>query len=245
MDTIDAYKVKVNHVVLADGTPGFYLDEGSDINVSTVLFKLLRKNPVTKQIVTLGTAPAYYDTAIDPRGVYYVPFMGEWPALDGDICEIEAVSIPMDGDYNTLYNIPIEMDNQVWNLRCGFSADNFSHTVYGLWEGFDSDSTMFNRNVRELSQVNGREYTLLYQLDGKTGHERSAPKTMYRRLTVENVSLPAGTYYMEYIIYDVFMRSMKFRRVELYWDGQRMTIPNNDWAGKETLSVADYYTTNK
>ena len=37
------------------------------------------------------------------------------------------------------------------------------------------------------------------------------------------------------------MRPMKLRRVELYWDGQRMTIPNNDWAGKETLSVADYF----
>ena len=67
---------------------------------------------------------------------------------------------------------------------------------------------------------------------------------MYRKLTVENAPLPAGTYYMEYVIYDVFMRPMKLRRVELYWDGQRMTIPNNDWAGKETLSVADYYQTN-
>ena len=64
---------------------------------------------------------------------------------------------------------------------------------------------------------------------------------MYRRLTVENAPLPARAYYMEYVIYDVFMRPMKLRRVELYWDGQRMTIPNNDWAEKETLSVADYY----
>ena len=245
MDTIDAYKVKVNHVVMEDGTPGFYLDEGSDINVGTVRFTMYRKNPVTRKVVSLGTAPAYYDTQIDPRGVYHVPIIGEWPALDGDICEIEAVSIPLDGDYNTLYNIPIRMDNDTWNLRCSFSASNHSHTVYGLWEGFDSDSTMFNRNVRELSQVNGREYNLLYRIDGQAGYEQSAPKTMYRRLTVENVPLPVGTYYMEYVIYDVFMRPMKLKRVELYWDGQRMTIPNDDWAGKETLSEADYYKTRK
>ena len=50
---------------------------------------------------------------------------------------------------------------------------------------------------------------------------------------------------MEYVIYDVFMRPMKLKRVELYWDGQRTTIPNNDWAGKETLSVADYCKINK
>ena len=243
MDTIDAYKVKVNHVVLEDGMPGFYLDEGSNINVGTVRFSMYRRNPVTGQTVSLGTAPAWLDTGKDSRGIYRVPGVGEWHALDGDICEVEAVTIPLEEDYNTLYNIPISMDEEIWNLRCGFTTSDFSHTVYGLWEGFDSDSTMFNRNVRELSHVNGREYRLLYKIDGKTGYERSAPKTMYRRLTVENAPLPAGTYYLQYIIYDVFMRPMKLKRVELRWDGKRMTIPNADWEGKEILSVADYYAT--
>ena len=99
---------------------------------------------------------------------------------------------------------------------------------------------MFNRNVRDLAQVTGREYRLLYRHDGSENYETSAPKTMYRRLAVENAPLPAGTYYMEYVIYDVFMRPMKLERVELSWDGQRMSI-RSPWESGETLSAADYY----
>jgi len=58
---------------------------------------------------------------------------------------------------------------------------------------------------------------------------------------VENAPLPAGTYYMEYIIYDIFMRPMKLARVELRWDGRSATVPDGAWEGSETLSVADHY----
>ena len=249
METIDAYKLKVNYVVLEDGTPGFYLDEGSDFNLGTARFTLYRKNEAKGQTVSLGTAPVFLDTEIDPRGIYHVPGLDKWPSIDGDICEIKAVSIPFDGEYNTLYNIPIQIDSDIWNLRCGYMASDNSFTIYGLWEGFDSDSTMFNRNVRELAQVAGQEYCLLYQIDekgsGKTSYEIGSPKIMYRRLTVENVPLPVGTYYMEYVIYDVFMRPMKLKRVEMYWNGRRMSVKGGDWTGKETLSIADYYKTNK
>ena len=92
----------------------------------------------------------------------------------------------------------------------------------------------------------GQEYSLLYKVDGsedngRVSYEIGAPKTMYRKLIVESATLPVGTYYMEYVIYDVFMRPMKLERVELYWDGERMTIPNAAWEGRETLSVKDYY----
>ena len=247
METIDAYKLKVNHVVLEDGTPGFYLDVGNDINLGTVRFTLYRRDEATGQTVSLGTAPAYLDADLDPRGVYHVPGLGMWPCVDGDVCEIEALSIPFDGDYNTLYNIPIQIDSEVWNLRCGFIFPKNSFTIYGLWEGFDSDSTAFNRNVRELAQVAGREYHLLYKIDdqgrnrGKTDYSIGGPKTLYRKMPMEITPLQAGTYYMEYTIYDVFMRPMKLERVELYWDGQRMSIQNGAWEGRETLNVKDYY----
>ena len=158
--------------------------------------------------------------------------------------------IPFDGEYDTLYNIPIQIGSDVWNLRCGFMVSNMSFTVYGLWEGFDSDSTMFNRNVRDLAQVAGQEFCLLYRIededdDGRTAYEIGTPKTLYRKMAVDIEPLPVGTYYLEYTIYDVFMRPMQLERVEMYWDGYKMSIQNGAWEGEEALSVADYYKNNR
>ena len=246
MESIDAYKLKVEHVILEDGTPGFYVEKGSDINLGTVRFTLYHKNEALGQIVSLGTAPAYYDKEIDPRGIYHVPGLGMWASIEGDVCEIETLSIPLDGDYDTLYNIPVQIDSEIWNLRCGYDAFDDSFTLYGLWEGYDSDSTMFNRNVKELARVAGREFCLLYMIDkngekGKTSYAIGTPKTMYRKMTVEPIPLPVGTYYLEYTIYDVFMRPMKLQRVEMYWDGHEMAVQKDSWKGEETLSVTDYY----
>ncbi len=246
MNTIDAYKLKVTHVILENGSPAFCLESGNDLNLATVRFTLYRRNEATGQIINLGTAPAYLDTEIDSRGIYHMPGLGTWPSIDGDICEMEALSTPYNGDYNTLFNIPIQIDSDVWNLRCGYMVSDNTFTVYGLWDGFDSDSTMFNRNVRALAQMAGREYCLLYKIDDNgrnahTAYEMGAPKTLYRKLMVESAPLPAGTYFVEYTIYDVFMRPMKLQRVELQWDGQKMTAQNDTWKGTETLSVTDYY----
>ena len=109
---------------------------------------------------------------------------------------------------------------------------------------------MFDRNVKELAQVAGREYCLLYKIDddggkGKIAYDIGTPKTLYRKMMVVNEPLPAGTYYIEYTIYDVFMRPMKLQRVEMYWDGQRVTVKSDNWKGEETLSVTDYYESNR
>ena len=95
MDTIDAYRVHVDRVMLEDGTPGFRLDEGGDINVGAVRFRMYRRDENTGVTTALGTAPAYCDTGADPRGVYRMPGFGTWPSIDGEICQIEALSIPM------------------------------------------------------------------------------------------------------------------------------------------------------
>ena len=248
MDTIDSYKLRVNHVIMEDGTPGFYLDKGYDLNLGSVWFTLYRKNQATGQTVSLGTAPVYLDAGNNPKKIYHVPGLVEWPSINGDICEIEALSMSLDDDFNTLYNIPIQIGTDIWNLRCGFMYPSYSFNVYGLWEGFDSDSAMFNRNVKDLSQVAGREYSLLYKIDGRTGNGKTAyeigsPKMLYRKMNVDISPLPIGTYFMEYTIYDVFMRPMELERVELYWDGKKMSIQGDTWKGKEILSVSDYYKT--
>ena len=70
--------------------------------------------------------------------------------------------------YDSLINIPIQINGQVWNLRCGFSGKNMHYDVYGLWEGFDSQGKMFNRNVKSLAQFAGQEFRLLDQQSERT-----------------------------------------------------------------------------
>ena len=64
---------------------------------------------------------------------------------------------------------------------------------------------------------------------------------MTRGLIVQEVKLPAGTYEIEFVIDDVFNRSMKLDRVEMEWDGEQMKIRTDGWEGSETLDIGKYY----
>ena len=246
IDTIEAYKVKVDKFVFDDGTPAFSIVPGYDISAGTVRYTLYRKNEETGNVVCLGSAPTYYDETSGDSPFFraYKPWL--WPTTNGELCEIDALNISNEGDYNILYNIPIMIDSEVWNLRCSYEVASDSYKVYGLWEGFDADSIMFNRNVLELAHMAGREFRLVYSIDGENvgngaSYEFGPPMKMTRGLTVRDEALPEGTYYIEYVIYDIFMRPMALERVELYWDGERLSMPGETWEGSETLSVADYY----
>ena len=246
IDAIDAYQVRVDKLIFDDGTPAFSIRPGYDVNLGTVRYMLYRKNEKTGRVVFLGSAPAYFDKTSGGSGVFRANELWLWPSVDGELCQIESLSIPNDGVYNILYNIPIMIDSEIWNLRCSYEAASDSYKVYGLWEGFDPDSIMFNRNVLGLANVAGREFQLLYTIDGENlgngaAYEFGPPMKMTRALTVKDEELPEGTYYVEYVVYDMFMRPMTLERVELYWDGQRLTMPNQTWEGAETLSVAEYY----
>ena len=247
MSTMDAYKVKVNKIVFDDGTPAISLVPGYDLNVNNVCYTLYRKNPRNGRIVSLGTAPAYYDKKSRDVNFYRAYKLWLWPSIDGEPCHIEALTFPVDDVYNLLYNIPIQLNSQVWNLRSAYIHKANSYNVYGLWKGYDSDSTLFNRNVRSLSQVAGQEFRLLYPIDsvsarkGGATYEYSAPLNMYRSLEVKDTAIQEGTYYVEYAIYDVFMRTMTLPRVEVYWDGKKLKVTGDNWEGQETLDLMDYY----
>lgn len=241
---IEAYQVKVNKVIYPDGTPAIALEPGYDLNVGAVRYTLFQKDK-RGRILSLGTPPAYLDAdaADGPTYVAYMPWL--WPSIDGQPCKVEVVNSPAQGDYNTLYNIPIKMDGDRWNLRCAYFPKGDYYKVYGLWNGINSDSQLFNRNVMSLSQVSGREFNLLYDVDGETGSglAGTAPgpgMTMYRALEVIDSELPAGEYEIEYAVYDCFMRPMKLPRVEVTWDGEKMTVTGDGWEGQETLKLPTY-----
>ena len=52
---------------------------------------------------------------------------------------------------------------------------------------------------------------------------------LYRQLDVQEIPLPAGTYYLEYEIMDMFMRKTVPERIEIYWDGKEMHFPKGIW----------------
>ena len=107
------------------------------------------------------------------------------------------------------------------------------YVIYGLWEGYDINSELLNRSVMPLSRLSGQEYRFLYPVDdserdGRVRYQLSRPLTMNRSPYVEEMPLPAGTYYLEYEIVDVFMRSTIMDRIEFKWDGENMTLSQDD-----------------
>lgn len=242
IDTIDDYQVTVEKHIQANGTPSFSFVDGSDVGVGTVRFRVYWDNTETGQTVNLGTLPAFVDNGeftVDPP---------VWPSIEGTLCNAEVTSMGGTDVTTFLFNVPIQIGTEVGYLRCGYDMAVDDYTVYGLWDGFESDSTLFNRNVKLLSQLAGQQYRLMYPVEGtedsRTRYESSQKLTMYRSLELEDMPLPPGRYYIQFIVYDLFMRPMEMERIELNWDGETLSFPEQmAWDGRETLRVADSYWT--
>lgn len=165
-----------------------------------------------------------------------------WPAIEDVHCCAELISRYMLED---TYNIPVRLGSDLHLLRCVMSIMTKELTIEGLWEGYDTDSKMFNRSIKSLSEVAGQEYTLLYPIDGtdKNGRiqfEASAPMTMYRALDIRPKDLPAGIYYLDYWVEDLFTHLMYVGRAGLNWDGEKVSLlPGEEWEGTMTLKVPE------
>ena len=62
---------------------------------------------------------------------------------------------------------------------------------------------------------------------------------MYRVLDVAEIPLPAGTYYLQYEIEDIFMRKTVLDRIEIHWDGENMSFPEDfSWEDGEWFDLA-------
>ena len=161
----------------------------------------------------------------------------EWPTLEGVHCAAQLVNLDYYGG-RALYQIPLQMDGETYMLRCGLEVGN-PPVVYGLWEGYNADSGVFSRNVTQLSAVAGRDYNLLYPIDGSDAehmrYETSEPQTMYRSLEISYTSLEPGTYYLDYYVQDIFKRLLPVGRVEVQWDGANVSVDESAWQGEALL----------
>ena len=126
-------------------------------------------------------------------------------------------------------------------LICFYLFDEMRHCHFIRWIiAKDSDIYLVGKTF------SFQEFRLLYEQNrdpetGRISYAASEPQRMTRGLIVQEVKLPAGTYEIEFVIDDVFNRSMKLDRVEMEWDGEQMKIRTDGWEGSETLDIGKYY----
>lgn len=64
--------------------------------------------------------------------------------------------------------------------------------------------------------------------------------TMYRALRIKPKNLPAGTYYLDYWVEDMFTHIIYVDRVGVNWDGEKVSLlPDEKWEGTETLNISE------
>ena len=236
---LEDYQVTVEKKIAPDGTPGVFTLDGA-FNVQGYYMNLYRVDEKTGNTLRYGTTvglmvedPETGDLMSCPEA----PCL--WLAVEGVYCDAELVSFDINDNY--LFNIPIQVGTDQGILRCGYESEIDDYVVYGIWEGYDADTGVFGRNVQSLAQLAGQEFSLLYPIDdmdhnGKTLYEASEPMTLYRSLQVTEEPLPPGPIYIEYWARDMFMRPLTIGRVEMYWDGETLTlVPGQTWEGTVTL----------
>jgi len=65
---------------------------------------------------------------------------------------------------------------------------------------------------------------------------------LYRAMYMEDKPLPPGVYYIQYVVYDIFMRPIPMDIIELEWDGDSLTLPEDlSWEGTQELTIPEAY----
>ena len=241
VDSIAELRIAPVKTMDAKGMPGLNFGTMA-INVNRVYYRLYRLDEETGQVVRLGRTACGVDFSMDDE-VWSATDPMHWPAIDGELCCIDMIR---DNGFIRLYNIPVQINGETAILRCGrtiYYLDGgegrySDYEVYGVWEGYDETSELMNRSVKPLAMLSGQEYRLLYPVDGtdKKAYTFGEEMTLYRALDIQEIPLPAGTYYMEYEIEDSFLRSKVVDRFEIRWDGAEMTFPDADaWQGETAM----------
>ncbi len=250
IDTLEEYQVKIKKAKRQDGTPGFEVIYNDTISTSVIRYNLLRIQEETGNQYWYGTLPASLDYWNDGEKYVFMYTAFEpwkWPAVEGAHCTLEVYSANRPGWTSYEGSIPIRIGEDNWNLRCGYDSEGDLFTVYGLWAGSDSGGSMFNRNVRSLAQLAGQEYSILHPVYSGDGakepyYEVGETSIIYRAMEVVNQTLPAGVYYIRYLVYDLFMRPYPLEWIKMEWDGGQAVFPDADsWEGEVALTIPPEY----
>ena len=247
LEELPQYQVTAKKVTLTDGTPALTFDEGCNLGAGQVCFNMYRRDEESGDFISLGTMPAFFDEALGETGVYYAYKPWLWPALEGQHVSSYVIGRISPGAKEYLGSIPLLINTEKWYLRYGFFLEENRYVVYGLWDGYETNSRMFNRNVKSLAQFAKQEYVLVYPVYAddyipSTDYRRAEPRQFFRAMQIDSAELPKGTYYLQYVVYDMFMRQMPLAWIPIQWDGSRLTLAEGaQWEGEQTLNVPDNY----
>ena len=247
MSEVDAYRIVVEKVQREDGTPAVAFVGDYGVGVGMVRYRLYKLDAETGQKASMGIMPTWYDESYGENGMYCAVQPWMWPALEGQHVASYVNNLVEPGSVNYLGSIPIQIGTERWFLRYGYFGEEDRYTVYGLWEGYDADTKLFNRNVKSLSQLAGQEYSVIFPVyngdyDEPTQFVAADPRVLYRAMNLEDRMLPPGTYYMQYIVYDMFMRTIPLDWIEVRWTGDEMILPEGfSWEGTQELTIPEAY----
>ncbi len=263
IETLREYRLVVEKCMTVQDVPGFSIR--SDMQLDSPCYTLYQMDEDTEQKIRLGRTMCRSYEDDQGRVIWSAVEPWLWPSIDGEFCSIDLISNVKAEDYfseeeikQALYSVPIQIGPNTWNLRYGRQyqlklpgmaeevgkVHPSQYTVYGLWEGYDDDTKLLSRNVKSLSQLAGQEYQLLYPVDesgisGKTEYIIGEKHTLHRALDIEAQALPAGTYYLQYEVLDMFMRPIPLETIELVWDGETLSFPEGfSWEGTSNLRWA-------
>ena len=236
------------------GLPCVQFVEEENLGIGDIVsYRFYRKDEMTGTISCLGSDYCYMEILGDDDSmcVYFLPYRPDrWLSIDGELICMELVE---GSQYKTnrIYNIPIQLDGRTYYLRMGLAVNDMGqdmeleipedpermlaslpenrgeYTIYGIWEGYYENSSIPGRNAITLSNFAGREYQFQYPVFDESGsslYDISDYHTITRAMDVEYQMIPAGTYYIEYVMKDVFGRTYTFPLQELYWDGENFTL---------------------
>ena len=230
IDELDAYRIGIEKKICADGTPGINLAEGTR-NVSLLLYKWYQKDEDTGELVDLGVMLAEQGETKDGEFLYRAFEPWKWPSVEGTPCCFMLNSFYPGG--TSLCEVPIKVGADVWKLRIGMKENN-EYEIYGVWDGSEYVGQRFTRNMKTLAQMVGQNYQLLYPVvDAEEAYFHiGKEKPFLRTLRISTTQLPPGTYYLEYVVMDMFQRTIPMDRIELNWDGEQLTMAEGtEWDG--------------
>ena len=237
---MQSYQIRVKKGLHTDGSPTFTVVAGFpclwDVSVDVSWL-----NPASGNIVRLGRTKAGYELNVEAQqATFGLADFTTWPTLEGVHCAAELANESYMGAL--LYNIPLMVGGENYMLRCGVEDFDRPPIVYGFWEGYNTDNGAFGRNVIPISKMAGQDFTLLYPIDGTEGentrYELSKPMTLFRSLEISSAPLKAGTYYLDFVVQDIFLRPLPLGRAEVSWDGKQIVTKKSTWDGEAVLTVA-------
>ena len=233
IDTLEKYRILIEKKMCEDGTPGVNLAEGTR-NATLILFRWYRKVEETGELLNMGTLLADLGQTKDGEPLYRAAEPWTWPAVEGVPCCFILKNFYPGG--TSLCETPIKVGTETWKLRIGYTEDGCE--IYGVWDGSEYVGQRFNRNMKSLAQMVGQDYQLLYPVADmeEACFEASEEQPFYRNMKIDTAVLPEGTYYLEYMIMDMFQRTIPMERIELYWDGENLTMAEGtEWEGTVEL----------